>query len=131
MEKKFTPIPAILCTLLSGIALPIWLVFFVIAYFLGGSPGPDFERSVPNLYIGVIALGFLGAVLALATGVMGLSAKPARKYLPLCATLLGVMGSVPFFLMDLTAVGLFALPVGILPTVLYLIFPRKQSGEKE
>lgn len=131
MRKKPTRIPAILCTLLSGIALLIWLGFLFFTFFLGGSPGPGYGRSVPSSYIGVIALGFLGAVLALAAGVMGLTAKPGRKILPLCATLLGVMGSVPFFLMNLEAVGLFALLVGILPPLLYLPFARKPSVEKE
>jgi hypothetical protein len=130
MQKKTTRIPAAIYTVLSAVALPIWLGFLFFAFFLGGSPGPDYERSVPYSYVGVMTLGFSGTVLALAAGITGLKAKPVKALLPFCAVLLGVMGSMPFFWMDLAAVGLFALLPGALPSLLYLLLIRKRSFEK-
>jgi hypothetical protein len=130
MKSKRKRIAAVLYIILSVFALLFWLVFIFYAVFLGGSPGPtSYERGVPFLYAGIMALGLLGAALGIAAGVKGLGAKPAGKVLLLCAALLGAVGSVPFFLMELTEIGLFALIPGVLPTLLYLLLRGKRPND--
>jgi hypothetical protein len=127
MDNKTTRFPGVLYIVLSSVALLIWLGFLFFALFLGGSPGPDYERTVPFMYVGIMALGLVGAVLGIAAGKRGLGAKPAGKALPICAALFGAIGSLSFFLMELAPVGLFALLPGILPSLLYLLLTRKRE----
>jgi hypothetical protein len=126
MNNKITRVPDVLYIILSSIALLIWLVLLFFAVFLGGSPGPGYERTVPIIYTGIMALGLLGAVFGIAAGIIGAATKRPGIALPICAALLGAIGSVPFFLLDLTAVGLFAMFVGILPSSLYLLLTQKR-----
>ncbi|MDR1131566.1 MAG: hypothetical protein LBL15_04020, partial [Oscillospiraceae bacterium] len=128
-RNKFTRVLAALYAVLSAIALLIWLGFLFFALFLGGSPGPDYERSVPYLYVGIMTFGLLGAVLGLTAGIKGSGTKPPPRVLSLCAALSGAAGSIPFFLMELPAVGLFALLLSILPTLLYLLLAPKKSRD--
>lgn len=123
-------IAAILYIILSAGALVFWLGFIFFALFFGGSPGPYSEqRTMPLAYIGIMAIGLLGAKLGIAAGITGLGAKPAGKILPLCAAMLGIIGSLSFFLMDLTVMGVLALLPGILPSLLYLILKPKRSKD--
>jgi len=131
VQKKSTGIPAILCIVISIVALVIWFCVVIFAFLLGGSPGPGYERSFPGLYIGIVALGFLGAALALAVGIRGLKRKAVGKLLPIFVIVLGIIGSVPFFAMDLAEMGLITLMVGIPPSLLSIIVSRKQGSEKE
>ena len=129
MKTKRNRIAAVLYIILSVIASLIWLGFLFFALFLGGSPGPGYERGVPLPYAGIMALGLFGAALGIAAGIRGLSVIPEAKALPICAALFGVIGSVPFFLLDLAEVGMFAFLVGILPTLLYLPLRGKRSQD--
>ena len=129
MKTKRERIAAVLYIILSAFALLFWQVFIFYAVFLGGSPGPGFERQVPFAYAGIMALGYLGAALGIAAGIKGLGAIPAGKVLLLCAALLGAAGSVPFFLMDLAVVGVYAFLVGVLPTLLYLLLRGKRPND--
>lgn len=131
MPIKTNRAAAIVCTLLSVFSLLIWIGLLFYAFFLGGSPGPGYERSVPYLYAGIMVLGFSGAALGLAVIVKGLGANTLRKGMLVCSAAISAIGSIPLFLMDLTVVGLFTLAVSILPSALYLILIPKKSGEKE
>lgn len=99
-----------LLILLMIFAILFWLTALFFGFFLGGSPGPGYERSVPLAYAGVMALGLLGA----AVGLAGIAADKGAKPL-LIAAALGVAGSLPFFLMGLYAAGLAALLAGAAP----------------
>lgn len=125
MRDKTTRGSSILYVVLSVIALVIWICFLFFALFLGGSPGPGYDRTVPYIYVGIIALGVLGAVIGLTAGIKGTGEKPAGKILPVCSAVLGAIGSVPFFLLELTAAGIIALLVGVLPDLLHLVLTRK------
>ncbi len=96
-----------------------WLALLFYAFFLGGSPGPGYGRTVSLAYVGVMGAGLFGAVLGLIVLVRG---KKGRIGLPQAA-LLGVIGSVPLFLMELPVPALAALIVGIAP--LLGLLPRK------
>ena len=128
MEKALRLIGVVL----SVFALLFWLIMLFYAYFLGGSPGPGLERSVPLMYAGVIAFGWLGSVLAFINGINSLKRKQARKALSICAALLGACGSIPFFMMDLTLVGFIALTLGILPPLFSSVrIAEKKGGTKK
>ncbi len=131
MRKKSTGTPAILCIVISMVALVIWFFVVIFAFLFGGSPAPGYERSFPSLYICIVALGFLGAALALAVGIRGLKRKAVGKLLPIFVTVLGVIGSAPFFAMDLAEMGLITLMVGISSSLLSIIVSQKQDSEKE
>lgn len=95
----------------GALCLLFWLVLIFYALFLGGSPGPAYERTVPIAYAGVMTLGLFGAALGLAVLVRG---KKGRLGL-LLAVLFGAIGSLPLFLLELYAVGWLAFIVGIAP----------------
>lgn len=48
-----------------------WLALLFYGLFLGGSPGPGYERMVPIPYVSVMASGFFGA----AAGLIGIAAE--------------------------------------------------------
>ena len=121
MKKAFRVIGLIL----GVFAFWFWLIMLFYAFFLGGSPGPGYERSVPLIFAGIIAFGWLGSVLAIVNGIIDLKRKPAIKALPVCAALLGILGSVPLFMLDLAFVGIIALLLGILPPLLSLFLARE------
>lgn len=132
MNKKVSRIPAILYILFSVIAIVLWLIFLFFAFFLGGNPGPGYDRTVPLEYVGIISFGLLGAILGLVSGIKGAgkkAGKPAVKILSVCAAVLGTIGSVPFFLMELPEAGVFVLMVGILPSLLFLFLTRKHTRD--
>jgi hypothetical protein len=121
MKKKLSRVPAIILIVMSVFAVLFWIVMLFFSFFLGG--GTKDGRTVPILYVGMIALGLLGATLSLAAGIKGLSHKSV-KALIICAAVLGIIGGVPFYLMDLTEMGLITLLPGVLPPLLYLLLER-------
>jgi hypothetical protein len=104
------------------IAIFIWFIMVFYALFLGGSPGPGYDRSVPVSYAGIIALGLLGAIIAVAGHAAG------KKTLLAAAAILGVIGCVPLFMLDLPAVGLPFFLLGIAP-LLGLTICKKQGQQ--
>lgn len=127
MSKKSNRVPAVLYIVLSSIGLFIWLGLLFFAFFLGGSPGPGYERGVPYLYAAIMILGFLGAIISLTSGIKGINNRHVGKLTTVCAAVIGAIGSIPLFLMELNAVGLFALAASVLPSALYLILLKKSD----
>ena len=107
--------------ILGVLACLFWFIMLLYAFFLGGSPGPDYERTVPLIFVGIIAFGWLGSILALINSIIDLIRKKAGKALPVCAALLIVLGSIPFFVLDLILIGVIALLLGVLPPLLSLV----------
>jgi len=110
--------------ILGVLACLFWFIMLLYAFFLGGSPGPDYERTVPLIFVGIIAFGWLGSILALINSIIDLIRKKAGKALPVCAALLIVLGSIPFFVLDLILIGVIALLLGVLPPLLSLMKQR-------
>ena len=117
----------VLGAILSVFAFLFWLIMLFYAFLLGGSPGPGYERMVPFMYAGIMAFGWLGSVLAFVSGIVGSKRKAAGTALSVGAALLGILGSVPIFLLDLAFIGVIALLLGVLPPLLYLFLARESS----
>jgi len=113
--------------ILGVLACLFWFGMLFYAFFLGGSPGPGYERTVPIVFACIIAFGWLGSILALINSIIDLIRKRAVKALPVCAALLIVLGSVPFFLLDLVLIGMIALLLGLLAPLLSLFFAREST----
>jgi hypothetical protein len=112
LEKK-SKVPGILLIAGSAFGILFWLAALFFSFFLGGSPGPGYERSMPLISVAVMCFGFLGAALGLVAGVASLlGANAAARAMVIIAALLGVAGSVSFFLADLGAVGIFVMLIG-------------------
>jgi hypothetical protein len=109
----------------SFIGILFWLGMLFYAFFLGGVPSPGSERAVPLPYISVIGLGFAGAAVGLVTGIISVrGAKAAAYRMIIISALLGMVGSVPLFLLDLAPVGVFFWVVGAAPPAVYLLLTR-------
>lgn len=107
---------------LSIIGCLFWLALLFFALFLGGSPGPGYARTVPMRYVCLIALGLAGAVIGTITATRSPRGASSRgKAAAGTAALLGAAGSVPMFLLELTAIGVVCLAAGLLPPVLYFV----------
>ncbi|HWQ75802.1 MAG TPA: hypothetical protein VN441_10835 [Syntrophomonas sp.] len=112
-SRQKTLIPKVLLIIGGAFSILLWLALLFYGFFLGGSPGPGYERMVPIAYAGVMALGFFGAVV----GLMGVAAgKKAALY---AAAVLGAVGSAPLFLLELPAAGIIFLLIGIAPLLVY------------
>ncbi|MGX8701224.1 hypothetical protein [Caproiciproducens sp.] len=122
MEKKQT-FARIILALVGVFCLLFWLGLLFYSSFLGGSPGPGYERNVPAAYVGMIASGLLGAIL----GLIGVVTRKPRT--PLFAAAFGILGSIPFFLLSLPEIGILALIAGIEP--LLGLFTRKKGRKEE
>lgn len=123
-------IAAVLYIILSVIALLLWLFFISGASFVGGSTGPEIESTVSFGDVGgIMALGLVGAVLGIIAGIKGFGEKPAGKVLLICAAMLGIIGSISFFLIDVGEIGVLALFISIFPTLLYLLLRGKRSKD--
>lgn len=55
-SAKGTLIPKILLIIGSAFSILMWLALLFYGFFLGGSPGPGYERMVPIAYVGIIFL---------------------------------------------------------------------------
>jgi len=105
------------------IGAAFWLAMLFFALFLGGSPGPGHARTVPLLYIPIIALGFIGALLSIAAAV---KANRGRS-LAVLSILFGAAGCIPFFLLQLTLMGLIVFAVAAAFPTFGLLFTRRLS----
>jgi hypothetical protein len=103
----------------EAIAIVIWFIMIFFALFLGGSPGPGYDRQVPVSYAGIIALGLLGAIVAIVGHAAG------KKAFLVAAAILGVIGSVPLFMLSLPAVGIPFFLLGIAPLLGLTICKKK------
>lgn len=110
---KLMKVLLIICDVL-GILFWGGILFYSVV--LGGSPGPGYERSVPYIYCGIMTLGLMGSGIGLA----GIGIAQKRKLL-LLAAVLGEIGSVPLFLLELPVVGVFFLIVGLTPLLGFLL----------
>jgi len=131
MEKTQRPprIPGILLIVGSVIGVIFWFIMLFFAFFLGGSSGPDFGRTVPLLNVPIIGLGFAGAIIGLVAGIKSMrGANASLRRMVTLAALLGAAGSVPFFLLELTGMGLVALAFGIVSPAAYLFITMKIGG---
>ena len=115
--------------ILGVLACLFWFGMLFYAFFLGGSPGPGYERTVPIVFACIIAFGWLGSILALISSIIDLMKKRAVKALPVCAALLIVLGSIPFFMLDLILIGVIALLLGLIAPLLSLFFTRNSRNE--
>ena len=124
-KQKTSKVPGILLIVGSFIGILFWSVMLFYAFFLGGVPDPGSERSVPLSYVSVIGLGFAGAAVGLVAGIISLrGAKAATHIMIIISALLGMVGSVPLFLLDLAPVGVFFWVVGAAPPAVYLLLTR-------
>jgi hypothetical protein len=111
--------PGILLTIGGILGIIFWVIMLLYALLLGGSPGPGYERTVPMGYAAIIALGLAGAIVELA------ARRKSSVGMVITAAVLGAAGSVPFFLLGLTAMGIIALAVGIVFPCAYLPVSRR------
>ncbi|MDR1620494.1 MAG: hypothetical protein LBS18_07530 [Clostridiales bacterium] len=107
------------------LAILFWLALLFYGFFLGGSPGPGYERTVPMSFAGVMAIGFAGAVV----GLVGIVKAPKGKPLLTAAAVLGAVGSAPLFLLELPVVGVIVLLIGLVPLLGLLIRPNRMEGK--
>lgn len=112
---KGTLIPKVLLIIGSAFSILLWLVLLFYGVFLGGSPGPGYERMVPTAYAGVMTLGFFGAV----AGLIGVAAE--KRAALFAAAVLGTVGSLPLFLLELPAAGIIFLLISMVPLLGLLI----------
>jgi hypothetical protein len=126
LETTERPSRAPAITLIAGSAAGVlfWCAMLFFALVLGGSPGPGYERTTPLSYALVIGLGLAGAIVGLVAGVKSVRGKSVLAA-AIAAVVLGAVGSVPFFLLELPEVGVIALALGILPATVSLIFGKR------
>jgi hypothetical protein len=110
MLMKLLKVLKVLLVIGGALAILCWVALIFYAFFLGGSPGPGHERTVPLSYCSIMATGLLGSVI----GIAGIAVSQLRKLLPLAAAL-GATGSSPLFLLELPTVGVLFLIIGIAP----------------
>lgn len=131
IKQKPARFPGILLIVGSAFGLLFWFVMLFFTFFLGGSPGPGLERTVPTVHAAIVGLGLAGAAVCLAAGIKAACGSyNAQDVLIALAVLLGSAGSIPFFLLDLAAVGIVALVFGIMPPVVYLLITHITSHMK-
>ncbi len=131
MEKKQSKIPGILLIAGSILGLLFWLAALFFAFFLGGSPGPGYERSMPLNSVAVMWFGVVGVAVGLAAGVKSLrAANAAARVMIIIAGLLGVAGSVSFFLADLPGVGIIVMTIGVVYSAFCFLLMRKPNQTK-
>jgi hypothetical protein len=121
-EQKLSRVPGILLIIGSVIGIIFWLVTMFFAFLLGGSPGPGYERTVPLSAAGLTCFGFAGAIVGVVAGVKALRGISKSTLIVIIVTaLLGVVGSIPMFLLELPEVGVIDLMFGIFPSAICLI----------
>jgi hypothetical protein len=108
---KGTWVPKVLLIIGGAFSILLWLTLLFYGFFLGGSPGPGYERIVPIVYAGVMALGLTGAVVWVVSMI-----KTPKERVPLfTAAALGAIGSIPLFSLELPTVGVVFLLIGVAP----------------
>jgi hypothetical protein len=75
-------------------------------------------------YALIIVLGLVGAITGIAAGVRSVRGKNMLVQ-GIAAAALGAVGSIPLFLLELPAVGIIGLALGVVPAAVCLIFGRK------
>jgi hypothetical protein len=95
----------------ASLTILLWLALLFYAFLLGGSPGPGYERTVPMSFAGVMAIGLAGAVV----GLVGIAKAPKGKPSLIAAAVLGAVGGVPLFLLELPVVGVIVLLTALAP----------------
>lgn len=130
--KKGTSIPGILLIVGSLFGALFWLAMLFFSFFLGGSPGPGYERTVPYYCVAIIGLGFAAAIIGLIAGIKSIIGS-RLSIMVFIAIPLGAAGSIPFFLLSITKLGIIALLFGLFPPLLYLflsVLTRKTKQTK-
>ena len=92
-----------------------WLIILFFGFLLGGSPGPGYERTVPLLYAGLMIFGLVGTIV----GIIGNVARKAP--ILVVAAILIVLGSIPFFLLNLFVVGIVIVLISLIAPVLGIV----------
>jgi len=133
MEKKrdglMTAI-GIIMTAGGAIGILIWIFLLLFGVAWTGGP-PAFERSVSTAYLAAMAIGLIGAIFGLITGikVIATGAEPRRQKTVLAglAALAPLPGSVVLSVMYWFPMAVVVLLMGFLPPVLYLVKIFKAS----
>jgi predicted membrane metal-binding protein len=110
----------------ASLTILFWLVLLFYALLLGGSPGPGYERTTPMSFAGIMAIGLAGAVV----GLVGIVKAPKSKPSLIAAAVLGAVGSVPLFLLELPVVGVIVLLIGLEPLLGLLIRPNTREEKQ-
>jgi hypothetical protein len=109
----------------SVLACILWLALLFCAFFLGGAPGPGYERTVPVSYCGVMLFGLVGAVL----GTVGIGESKSKYLIP--AAVLELAGSIPLFLLELPVVGAVYMILGVLPLSGLLLLQMGNAAQEK
>ncbi len=125
-KHKSSKIPGISLIIGSALDMVFMFLMLILSFFMGGSTGPpNFERSVPLYYVAVIGLGFCGAAINLAGGIISVvTGGKSVTILIVAGALLGIAGSVSFYMLELTELGNVALLLGIVPPAVFFLLTR-------
>ncbi|MDR1589311.1 MAG: hypothetical protein LBS51_03880 [Oscillospiraceae bacterium] len=124
-DKKIHKTPGIILTVFSGIGIFLWLGMTLFALLFGGSPGPDYDRTIPMLAVLFIALGFVGSIIGVTAGSKALrGARKASIIRAGVAAAFCASGCIPLFVLELYLMGIIYVLIGAFPTLLFLFLVK-------
>ena len=123
--KKSTSLPGVIMTVLSVIGVFAWFIMLFFTLFLGGSPGPGYERTVPLIACLFVAFGFVGAIIGTAAGVKALGGNRKAAVTRACISAgFCIVGSIPLFVIELFLMGFVFALLGAFPAGLFLLLVK-------